>query len=213
LIKTELDYVNTIKKYYESDDPKLHAKIKYQVNKWYDFLTPITYAAKNEKKPWSEKELDMAVLPMPRKELLGFQQTGDYITVLSTESSWKWCPLMIERKSCEDLYGTFMNSNNRKRFYRELDRFESIEHFNQFIVMAECSLGDFLSYKPKFTGNKYNTKFSGASVRSRRATIAALFTKGYPIMFCDTRASAIKMYKYLVRKSVVNNYVKMLALE
>lgn len=101
---------------------------------------------------------------------------------------------------------------NRERFYREIDRFQADPRFDSMVIMVEGSMQDFLEYSPKFNGNTYNKNHTGANVASHRSTVAGLFARGVPVLWCGNRAQAVKLYPQMVRQYCIKNYAKILNL-
>lgn len=52
----------------------------------------------------------------------------------------------------------------------------------------------------------------GASDESKIATTARLFTKSTPVLWCDSREMAIKLYRQMIRQWCIENYDKILKL-
>ena len=106
-----------------------------------------------------------------------------------------------------------MSRDTRDRFYREIARYVADERFSQMIIMCEGSLQDFLEYSPKFNGNTYNRNHIGANVASRRSTVAGLFARGVPVLWCGNRVQAVKLYPQMIRQWCIKNYDNILNLE
>lgn len=106
-----------------------------------------------------------------------------------------------------------MRSENRERFYREIERFQADTRFDSMVIMCEGSMQDFMEYSPKFNGNTYNKNHIGANVASRRSTVAGLFARGVPVLWCGNRAQAVKLYPQMFRQWCIKNYDKILNLE
>jgi len=202
-----IDITSQIADYPESDT--LKKRLAYRLDKWQKLLDIKVYVANNEKHPWTSSELGMGCAEMPLKSATGYNQVGDYIFAVGADNQSTGRTggaLVVERKETSDLYGTLMRAENRDRFYRELDRFQVDPRFNQMIIMVEGSLKDFYEYSPKFNGKTYNRNHSGANVESRRATIAGLYARGVPVLFCGSRHQAVKIYTQLIRQSIIKNY-------
>lgn len=200
----------TIQDYPESQT--LSNKLSARLGKWQAMLDITVIVAKNEGKPWSPKELDMKTIAMHRKEVTGFQQVGDYQFFIGGDID-QWGSLLIERMELSDFYSTFMRSENRERFYREIDRFQADPRFDSMVIMVEGSMQEFLGYAPKFNGNTYNRNHTGAGVASRRSTVAGLYARGVPVLWCGNRAQAVKLYPQLVRQTCIKNYEKILNID
>ncbi len=210
-------YENEIKKYHTElsnypDSTTLQNKLSYRLGKWVSMLDIVVMAANNEQKPYTSDELGMNVKQMYTKAVSGFDQVGDYQFFICGDIN-QWGSLLIERKENSDLYGTLMNRDSRERFYRELDRYVADKRFTQMLILVEGTLQDFLSYAPKFQGKSYNKNHSGANVASRRATIAGLYARGIPVVWCGSRAQAVKLYPQLVRQWCIKNYTAILNIQ
>ena len=215
-VKSVIDYESEIKKYHSvlvdyPDNNSLRNKLNYRIGKWVSLLDIVIMSANNEQKPYTSKELRMTVKPMYTKAVSGFDQVADYIFFIGGAID-KWGGLIIERKETSDLYSTLMNKDSRERFYRELSRYDSDKRFSQMIILVEGTMQDFLSYAPKFNGKTYNKNHIGANVESRRATIAGLYARGVPVLWCGSRNEAVKLYPQLVKQWVVKHYDKILGI-
>lgn len=194
------------------DSKTLQNRLSARLGKWQAKLDITVLAANNEQKPWNTEEIGLQIKPMHRKEITGFQQVGDYQFFIGGAIN-QWGGLLIERKELSDFYSTMMRSENRERFYREIDRFQADPRFDSMIIMVEGSMQDFLSYAPKFNGNTYNKNHFGANVASRRSTVAGLFARGVPVLWCGSRVQAVKLYPQMVRQWCIKNYAKILNIE
>jgi hypothetical protein len=81
------------------------------------------------------------------------------------------------------------------------------------VIIAECSLKEYLEFTPPFMGKKRNTEHYGMSVPAREATIAGLYVKGVPVLFASTRKRAINIYLNLIRQWILKNYTVVLMLD
>ena len=209
-------YEDEIQKYHHElqdypDSTTLQNKLNYRLSKWVSMLDIIVMAANNEQKPYSSEELGMVVKPMYTKDVSGFKQVGDYQFFIGDDVN-QWGGLLVERKETSDFYGTMMNRDSRERFYREISSYEMDTRFSQMIIMVEGTMQEFLSYAPKFTGKIYNKNHIGANVESRRATIAGLYARGIPILWCSSRDQAVKIYPQLVKQWVVKHYDELIGI-
>ncbi len=200
---------DTIQDYPESET--LQNRLGARLDKWQKLLDITVLAANNEQKPWCESEINIQIKPMPTKDISTFQQVGDYQFFIGGSLN-QWGSLLIERKEISDFYGTFMRTENRQRFYREIQRYEDDNRFTQMIIMVEGTQQEFLGYAPKFNGKSFNKNHSGANVASRRATIAGLYARGIPVLWCGSRQQAVKLYPQMIRQSIIKNYAKILKL-
>jgi len=221
--KTIQDYENEIKDLHAAlkeypDNEVLQSKLNNRVGSWAKLIDITIFQAQNEQLPWTQEDLGYPVRPMLLKEKSGLQQVGDYQAYYQGPGFAGWIGILAERKGgkpkgCEDLYSTLMNAENCARFYREIDRFREDPRFTQMVVIAECSLNDFLLYVPPFTGKSYNVNHTGASVEAKRGKIASLYARGVPVLFCGTRKNAIELYKGLLRQWLKQNYSSILKLD
>lgn len=200
------------------DNETIQSKLNNRVSSWAKLLDITIFAAQNEQLPWTEEDLGYPVRPMLLKDKTGIQQVGDYQAHYSGPGYSGWVGVLAERKGgkpkgCEDLYSTLLNAENCARFYREISRFREDPRFSQMVVIAECSLNDFLLYTPGFTGKTRNTDHIGASVEAKRGKIASLYTRGVPVLFAGTRKNAIELYMGLVRQWVRLHYASILKLD
>lgn len=206
---------NTLKEY--PDNEILQKKLNNQVSSWAKLIDITIFAAQNEQIPWQEQDLGYPVRPMLLKEKSGLQQVGDYQGYYSFPGGAGWIGILVERKGgkkgCEDLYSTLMSAENCLRFYREIERFKQDSRFSQMVVIAECTLNDFLLYTPAFTGKERNVNHIGANVEARRGKITSLYARGVPILFAGTRKNAIELYRGLLRQWLRLNYASILKLD
>lgn len=225
-VKTIEQYVNEIKALYLQlqvypDSETFQKSIKQKVGAWEKLLDITIFQAQQERKEihlgWSEKNLGYTVKPMLLKGRGNNKQVGDYQARYEGGGVAGWVGILVERKGgkkgMEDLYGTLINADNCARFYREIDTFQADNRFSQMVVIAECTLTEFLLYVPAFSGNKRNYGHVGASVESRRAKINSLYIRGIPVLFAGTRTVAIEMYRGLIRQWILQNFKFILGME
>ena len=112
-----------------------------------------------------------------------------------------------------DLYSTFSKKDNRRRFEAEFKRYQKDPRFNLFVLIAECSYLEYLSFKPKFNGKNYNKTNYGMNVAARRGTIAKLISMGIDVHFAGTRQYAVELYSDLVRQWCRTNYMAVLDID
>jgi len=224
-VKTIEQYANEIKALYPQlqkypASETLQRSIKQKVGAWEKLLDITIFQAQQERKEehlgWSEENLGYPVKPMILKRVGNNKQVGDYQARYQGGGVAGWVGVLVERKGgkkgMEDLYGTLINADNCARFYREIETFQADERFSLMVVIAECTLTDFLLYVPAFNGNKRNYDHIGASVESRRAKINSLYIRGVPVLFAGTRPLAIEMYRGLIRQWILQHYVSILKL-
>jgi len=197
---------------------KLEEQIGRQVSKWCELVQIVVYRAENENTGWTEAELGLPIRPLPSKKDSGFQQTGDYLFIVNGVQS----SLVIERKGVTrqngymkgcDLYSTLFQKTNRDRFKKEFARFQADSRLDTFLVIAECSYGEFLSFTPLFNGKKRNVNHIGASRQSRIGTIASLELDGCHVIFAGTWMMAIELYRAMIRNWILKNYEIILRLK
>lgn len=181
---------------------KLQNRLRGQLNGWYNKLDICVFAANNEQLPWSEEELQMKTRPMLTKQQTTFNQVGDYVFVVNGPKPLDKCfgGLVVERKTCQDLYGTLMNRDNRERLYREVQRYEDNPRFNQFRIFAECDMMEFLNYRPPTSKDK------NPLITEKMGAIASLSARGAPIFFTGSRQAATMMYKSMVKQWILKHY-------
>lgn len=202
--KTRADYEFEILSLRDAirDDPtnaeEYQHKLDYRISKWIDHSEIIIFGANNEQTPWTDEMIGYPVVPMPTKQSCGFDQVGDYQFAIDGPYDFANCfgPLVVERKSCQDLYGTLFG--DRERFYREITRFEADPRFTQMIVTVECNFTDWVSYNPP--GGK------GVSIGHKLAALASLQARGIPVHFAGSPQLAAVFYRYCVRQSIHKNW-------
>ena len=131
---------------YHPDYEKIQDQLSRQLTAWVGKLNITIQLANNEKLPWLSEELGLPCIPMSLKKDSMDGQVGDYVVYLDDYD--RFCGLVVERKTLEDIYGTLMNREQRSRFYREIQRYEQDDRFNQFHLIAECTYEEFLNYVP-----------------------------------------------------------------
>lgn len=128
------------------DNEIIQSKLNNRVGSWAKLINITIFAAQNEQLPWGQEDLGYPVRPMLLKEKSGIQQVGDYQAFV--DSLKIWYPVLVERKTLNDLYGTLIDEERRARFYREFDRFLEDDRFTEFRLYAECSRLEFMAYSP-----------------------------------------------------------------
>ncbi|MCK5138250.1 MAG: hypothetical protein KAQ85_00270 [Thermodesulfovibrionia bacterium] len=202
------------------DYEKIEDQLSRQRTAWVNKLDFNVRVAQNEKSPWTDEELGLVTIPMEKKAASGHPQTGDYIfEILNDDQSITTGGLCVERKGVTrwsgrmvgcDLYSTFSKKDNRRRFEAEFKRFQKDPRFNLFVLIAECSYLEYLSFKPKFNGKNYNKTNYGMNVAARRATIAKLISMGVVVHFAGTRRAAVELYSDLVVQWCRTHYTQIL---
>ena len=199
------------------DYEKTEDKLSRQLTAWSKKLNITVQVASNEQTPWLAEEIGYPSIPMSLKKDSQHRQTGDYIAYLDEYDMFGG--LCVERKGSTrengrmvgcDLYSSFSKKDNRRRFEAEFKRFQNDPRFNLFVLIAECSYGEYLSFKPAFNGNNYNRTNFGMNVAARRATIAKLISMGIDVHFAGTRQAAVELYHDLVIQWCRTHYKQIL---
>lgn len=202
---------------YHPDYENKQDQLSRQLAAWSKKLNITVQVASNEQTPYLADELGYTCIPMATKQASGTPQTGDYVAYLDDYD--QFAGVLVERKGTTrtngrmigcDLYSSFSKKDNRRRFEAEFKRYQKDPRFNLFVLIAECSYLEYLSFKPKFNGKNYNKTNFGMSVAARRATIAKLISMGIDVHFAGTRNAAVELYSDLVRQWCRVNYVKIL---
>lgn len=215
--KEAIDYHNQLLVY--PDNQSLKNRLDYRIKKWMEFLDIRVEVANNEQTPWSSEMIGYPTSHMPTKKDSGIRQVGDYSGVVKTSDGDWYVPMICERKSIQDAYGTLIVEENRKRFYREIDRFKSDDRFDRMIAIIEGSLTDFLLYQPEFDGGKfdYKRRFDNKKndiINDKKLTVLAdLHVAGVCVMFCDNATLAAQMFGRMVRETIRKQYWRLLKLE
>ena len=202
------------------DYEKIEDKLSRQLTAWSKKLNISVQVANNEQIPWQSEEIGYPCIPMATKKASGAPQTGDYIAYLDDYDMF--VGVLVERKGTTrengrmigcDLYSSFAKKDNRRRFEAEFKRYQKDPRFNLFVLIAECSYLEYLSFKPKFNGKNYNKTNYGMNVAARRATIAKLISMGVVVHFTGTRQAAVELYSDLVKQWCRVNYERILNIE
>ena len=222
--KTESDYAAAITELHQQriecpDSEAILKKIDTQVRGWMRRVDIVVQVAQNEQTPWTSEMIGYPTEPMPLKKDSGFAQTGDYAGVVRTSDGDRYVPVLCERKSIQDAYGTLIMEENRARFYREIERFHTDPRFDQMVVIVEGTLSDFLLHQPEFSGGKFDykrrfaTKKNDSVNEKKMTTLADLFMMDVSVLFCDNATLAARMYGRLIREAVRKKYWRVLELE
>lgn len=216
--KTIVDYENDIIPLHNGlrdypDSTTLQEKLSRKLTAWVKKLNITVQVASNENTPWQAEEIGYPCIPMATKQASGAPQTGDYVAYLDDYDMF--AGVLVERKGTtrengrlisSDLYSSFSKKDNRRRFEAEFKRYQNDSRFNLFVLIAECSYGEYLSFKPKFNGKNYNKTNFGMNVAARRATIAKLISMDIDVHFAGTRHAAVELYHDLVLQWCRTNY-------
>ena len=229
MTKTLDDYAATILQYHvelqrlPSQHPyyeKTEDQLSRQLTAWSKKLNITVQVANNEQTPWQSEEIGYPCIPMSTKQASGAPQTGDYVAYLDDYDMF--AGVLVERKGVNrengrmigcDLYSSFSKKDNRRRFEAEFKRYQNDPRFNLFVLIAECSYLEYLSFKPKFNGKNYNKTNYGMNVAARRATIAKLIALGIDVHFAGTRQAAVWLYSDLVRQWCRVHYTAILNID
>lgn len=202
---------------YHPDHEKKQDQLSRQLTAWSKKLNITIHVASNEQVPYTVEELEYPMMPMSTIKAGGERQVGDYIFYLDDYDMFGG--LCVERKGTTrkggrmvgcDLYSSFAKKDNRNRFYREIQRFKQDHRFDTMVLIAECSKGEYLTFKPSFNGNNYNRTNFGMNVAARRATIAKLEMMGVHVDFAGTRSEAVKSYRDLIIQWCRTRYTQIL---
>ena len=205
---------------YHPDHEKIEDQLSRQLTAWSKKLNITVQVASNEQQPYTTDEIGYPCIPMATKQASGTPQTGDYVAYLDDYDMF--AGVLVERKGTTresgrmigcDLYSSFSKKDNRRRFEAEFKRYQKDPRFNLFVLIAECSYLEYLSFKPKFNGKNYNKTNFGMSVAARRGTIAKLDVMGCAVKFKGTRQHAVEYYHDLVLQWCRVNYERILNIE
>jgi len=203
---------------FHPDHEKKQEQQSRQLTAWSKKLNIVVQVANNEQQPWDSEEIGYPCIPMATKKDSQHRQVGDYIAYLDDYDMF--AGVLVERKGTTrkngrmtgcDLYQTFSNKDNRARFYREVERFKADPRFDMMVLIAECSNGEYLSFKPAFNGKNYNRTNFGMNVAARRATIAKLDVVGCSVKFMGTRHHAVEYYHDIVLQWCRLNYERIIS--
>ncbi len=114
-------------------------------------------------------------------------------------------PLLVERKSLSDFYGTMFGG--RERFYREVDRYNADTRFNQMVIIIEADITEWREYKPRVSRAYDETRRTRTvTVDQKDAAIASLLARGVMPCFAGNRERAPMFYRHLVRQNIIKNW-------
>lgn len=161
-------------------------KIDRTVSKWMETLPVTVFVANNEQMPWDMESIGFSSCPMPQKSDIVPFQVGDYQYWIETPGRDVMAcfgPLLVERKSLSDFYGTMYGE--RERFYREVDRFKADTRFNQMLIVVEAEIGDWYEYQPTVARSYDEARRTRTvTLEGKQATIASLLGKGGYASLC-----------------------------
>jgi len=157
------------------------------------------FVANNEQKPWTAEEIGFPTCPMETKAETGIRQAGDYFATWNDHV----IPILVERKSLQDAYGSFVQEKNRARLYAEIERFQDDPRFEEFLIIVEATRAQFMAYYPWAAVSYHKTKGSlprfFASIKKKKATVLQhLEERGAEIIFADDRRGAASVLSTLI---------------
>lgn len=199
---------NIIKYHHDNEISKVEYNIKKMIEDGY--IKIVCNVDTREQLPYTPEEINLPCNTIKN-------DVGDYNFIIFIDQGEGYktvrmeAGVIIERKTCQDLYGTLMNRNNRERFYKEIERFHKDESLNQFLIFAECSLAEFYSYVIP-SKRRYMQREIQKTLASRRATIAGLRERGVHVCFEGSRVNAVKDVKPAVTQWICKNYKKVFGL-
>ena len=151
------------------------------------------FVASNEQRPYTRSELGMATAPYPTKAVSGVQQCGDYYA----EKDGHVIPIVFERKSLMDAYGSFVIEKNRARLYMEIERYHLDDRFSRFVIVIEATHQQYKSFFPwavtKWHQQNGDLPRFFATVRKKKETVLThLRERGAEICFAGDRGRAAR---------------------
>lgn len=157
------------------------------------------YVANNEQKPWKSDEIGYPTFPMPTMKDGGCRQVGDYYAMCDDAT----IPILIERKSLQDAYGSFVQEKNRARLYAEIARYQDDPRFEEFVIIVEATRAQFMAYYPWAAVSYHKARGSlprfFASIKKKKATVLQhLEERGAEIMFADDRQGAASVFSTII---------------
>jgi ERCC4-type nuclease len=157
------------------------------------------FVANNEQKPWTEEEIGYPTFPMETKAGSGIRQVGDYYATCDD----RVVPILVERKSLQDAYGSFIVEKNRARLYAEIMRFQDDPRFDEFVIIVEATESQFMAYYPWAAVSWHKNRgslprFFGATKKKKATVIQHLKDRGAEIIFADNRQGAASVFSTLV---------------
>lgn len=161
------------------------------------------YVANNEQKPWTAEEIGFPTFPMHTMKACGWRQTGDYYATCND----RVVPILVERKSLQDAYGSFIIEKNRARLYAEIDRYQDDARFDEFVIIIEATRAQFMAYYPWAAVQWHKERgslkrFFGATRKKKETVIQHLEERGAEIIFADSRQGAASVFSTLVAASI-----------
>ena len=157
------------------------------------------YVASNEGIPWTEEEIGFPTFPMETKAASGIRQVGDYFATRDEVV----IPILVERKSLQDAYGSFIIEKNRTRLYAEIVRYQDDPRFDEFVIIIEATRAQFMAYYPWAAVSWHKTRgslprFFGATKKKKATVLEHLEERGAEIIFADSREGAASVLSTLI---------------
>lgn len=195
------------------------SELSRRLTAWVDRMDIILHVASNEQAPWTSDELGYATVPMPTRKASNSLQVGDYHAYLNDYDMY--IGICVERKGTTrirgrlvdcDLYSSLSADYRIERIYNEINRYKCDMRFDRMEIIAECSYGEFMTFKPRFNGKEYNNMNPGMNQPARLAVLTKIQNMGVPVMFCGTRKYATEYYRSLILQWCRLNYAKIIGL-
>lgn len=164
------------------------------------------YVANNEQRPWTAEEIGFPTFPMPTMKDGGSRQVGDYYAMYDGVA----VPILVERKSLQDAYGSFIVEKNRARLYAEIVRFQDDPRFDEFVIIVEATRAQFMAYYPWAAVSWHKERgslkrFFGATRKKKATVIEHLSERGAHIVFAGSRQDAALTFREMI-SSYINNH-------
>lgn len=164
------------------------------------------YVCRNEQRPWKEEEIGYPTFPMETKAVSGVRQTGDYFATHNNNV----IPTLVERKSLQDAYGSFIVEKNRARLYAEIERYHEDDRFNEFIIIIEATRKMFMAFFPAAMWINRKSKTERAkfirSINKKKVTVLQhLEDRGAEIIFADNRQHAASVFGTIVTEYITSH--------
>ncbi len=197
--------LSNIKKYHDEGDIK---KVEYQIKKMIEenYIKFVCNVDTREQLPYSSDEIGLPTNTIKNDvgdyNFIIFIETGEGYKTVRKEAG-----VIIERKTCQDLYGTLMQSKNRERFYREIARAKGLD----FYLFAECSKAEFLAYVIPSKRSKMGY-WVAKLLKSKRATIAGLEARGVHVCWQGSRKESCLSVRPTAEQWIIKNYEKVFKL-
>lgn len=164
------------------------------------------FVANNEGLPWTEDDIGYPTYQMETKAVSGIRQTGDYFATHNDSV----IPILVERKSLQDFYGSTIPEKNRARLYKEIERYHEDDRFNEFIIIVEATRKMFMAFFPAamWINRKSKTERSKfiRSINKKKVTVLQhLEDRGAEIIFADNRQHAASVFGTIVTEYITSH--------